>query len=138
MASGPPEKTTRRYHCVGKYQVLAHIATGGMGVVYKAADLETGQEVALKILSPTLAAKPTAVERFHREARQGAKLRHENIVTIYECGEANGTLFLALELVDGIDLHEYVQRQGPLGPEEALALLTQAARALDCLHHHQI
>jgi serine/threonine protein kinase len=138
MSSGLPETNARRYHRVGKYQVLAHLATGGMGVVYKALDTETGREVALKVLSPALASKPIALERFRREARQGTKLRHENVATIYECGEASGTFFLALEFVDGIDLHEYVDQRGPLPAGEAVALLTQMARALDCLHQNQI
>jgi serine/threonine protein kinase len=138
MSPEPLAKGARRYHLVGKYQVLAHIATGGMGVVYRAQDTETGQDVALKILSPTLAANPSALERFRREARHGARMRHENVAAIHEFGEANGTFFLAMEFVEGIDLQEYVHRQGFLDPEEAVALLTQAARALHCLHEHQI
>ena len=137
MASGPPEQGSRRYHRIGPYQVLAHLATGGMGVVYKALD-EAGREVALKILSPELAAKPVAVERFRREALQGAKLSHENIVRLYEFGEVNGTFFLALEYVDGVDLHEFVGRKGRLEPAEGLDFLTQACRALDCLHREGI
>ncbi len=138
MATEPQEKPPRRYHRIGKYQVLAHVAAGGMGVVYKAVDQETGQEVALKILSPTLAARPSAVERFRREARHGAKLRHDNIVAVYEFGEANGTWFLAQEFVEGTDLLEFIQRRGKLDPEEAVPLLIQAARGLDWLHQNQI
>jgi serine/threonine-protein kinase len=75
------------------------------------------------------------VERFRREARSAAKLRHDNIVRIYEFGDFNGTYFLALEFVDGIDLHEYINRKGKLAPEEARLILIQAARAL--LHAHK-
>jgi serine/threonine protein kinase len=134
--SVPP--ASRKYgHAIGKYEILSHIATGGMGAVYRAMNVETGEEAALKILSPALASKGgTALERFKREGR--IHLRHENIVSIYEIGEANSIHYLALEFVDGVDLHEYSVRKGPLSPDEALSLLIQAAKALDYLHHHQM
>src|SRR5947209_2846601 len=99
----PPEpaNASSRYSCIGKYEVVAHIATGGMCAVYRARDRELGREVALKILPPDLAADPIRLERFRREARSAAKLRHENIVTLYEFGEVSGTYFLALEFVEG-------------------------------------
>src|SRR5205823_10123456 len=92
----------------------------------------------LKILTPELASKPALIERFQREARHIAQLRHRNIVKIYEFGEANGTYFLALEYVDGIDLYEYITRKGQLDVEESLILLTQATRALDHLHQQRM
>ncbi len=119
---------------VGKYEVVKHIATGGMGAVYRAIDTDLGREVALKILSPELAAKPIALERFRREARSAAKLRHENIVAIYEFGEAAGTHFLALEFVDGVDLHQYISRRRRLKFWVAREIMIQAARALDHAH----
>src|SRR5579884_2439669 len=85
---------------LGKYKVLAHIATGGMGIVYKASDEVLGRLVALKVLDSSLAEKPNTLERFRREARHAARLSHKNIVTLYEYGEANGVHFLALEFVD--------------------------------------
>jgi serine/threonine protein kinase len=138
MNSVPPDNKARRYHRLGNYQVLTHIATGGMGVVYKAQEIESGREVALKVLSATQVAKPLALERFRREARQGARLRHENVVSIYDFGEADGTWYLASEFVDGIDLHEYIDRNGPLEVGEAMTLLIQMAQALDYLHENQI
>jgi len=138
MGSDPEKKTARRTVRIGKYNVLAHIATGGMGAVYKARDTELDRIVALKVMSPDLAAKPAMVERFHREARHAARLRHENIVTIYECGTFGGTHFLALEFVDGIDLNEYITRKERLDPEEARLITIQAARALDHAHQHGV
>ncbi len=132
MATGTPGQGARGRF--GKFEVLAHLATGGMGAVYRARDTETGREVALKILPPELAAKPALRERFKREARAAAQLSHENIVALYEVGEINDLLFLALEYVDGIDLHHYVARRGPLEPDEARDILTQAARALAHFH----
>jgi serine/threonine protein kinase len=135
MTSDSTPKGQRRTVRIGKYEVLAHIATGGMGAVYRAFDTEQGREVALKVLTPELAVKPAMIERFRREARHAAKLRHENIVTIFEFGETNGTFFIAMEFVDGVDLHDFVQRKGPLDPAEALTIVTQACQALD--HAHQ-
>lgn len=133
-----PTKGPRRAVRIGKYDVLAHIATGGMGAVYRAVDTELGREVALKVLAPETAAKPATLERFRREARHSAKLHHENIVTLYECGEANGTYYLAMEFVDGVDLHDYIDRKGQLDPEEARQILIQAAQALDHAHKQNI
>lgn len=131
MSSESAAKGPRRNIRLGKYEVLSHIATGGMGAVYKARDVESGCEVALKVLSPEMAAKPAMIERFRREARHAAKLRHENVVTLHEFGEANRTFFLVMEFIDGTDLHEYSNNKGPLDPTEALEIILQACRALD-------
>jgi len=138
MASEPPAKGARRTLRIGKYEVVKHIATGGMGAVYRAVDLDLGRPVALKILPPDLAANPLVVERFRREAKAAAKLRHENIVTIYEFEEDRGTQFLVLEFVEGTDLQAYITQKGRLEPEEARLLLLQAARALDHAHRQGI
>src|SRR5271156_1808370 len=97
---------------LGKYEVLAHVATGGMGAVYKAMDLELRRTVALKVLPAHLAVNSASMERFRREARHAARLNHPNIVTLYECGyDADQDLhYLALEYIDGIDLGEHIVR----------------------------
>src|SRR5205823_8613205 len=95
MPTAPVLKENVRSY-IGRYRLLAHIATGGMGIIYKARDEETGQPVALKILVPALAQNPTTMERFRREAGRYAKLSHEHIVRLHEFGEANGIHFLAL------------------------------------------
>jgi eukaryotic-like serine/threonine-protein kinase len=136
-----PESSTKgpqRSVQIGKYKVLLHLATGGMGAVYKAYDTEAKREVALKVLTPEMAAKPIMIERFRREARHAGKLRHENIVELYEFGEANGRFFIAMEFVEGLDLHEYIARKGLLEPESALKIITQAAKALDHAHRQGI
>jgi serine/threonine-protein kinase len=138
MASEPSGSGGRPPQRIGKYEVVAHIATGGMGAVYKAVDTVLGRPVALKILPPELAAIPRMIERFQREARSAGKLSHENIVTLYECGRDRGMYFLALEFVDGIDLHEHLTRKKKLDPEEARQLLIQAARALAHVHKRGI
>jgi eukaryotic-like serine/threonine-protein kinase len=131
MSSDPAAKKPHRSIRIGKYEVLSHIATGGMGAVYKARDTEDGREVALKVMSPEMASKPSMIERFRREAKHAAKLSHENVVTLYEFGEVNNTWFLAMEFIDGIDLHEYSKRKGPLDPAEALDIILQGCRALN-------
>jgi len=120
---------------LSKYEVLSHIASGGMGAVYKAMDLQLGRPVALKVLDPDLAARDSVRERFQREGRHAARLSHKNIVTLYEAGEDQGWHFLALEFIQGIDLEVYIGRKGRLGPEETRRILIQAAKALD--HAHQ-
>src|SRR4051812_15908863 len=114
MSTDSSARSSSGYAAIGKYDVLAHVATGGMGAVYKARDRDTGAVVALKILPPELAAHPIRFERFQREARHSARLRHENIITLYDFGEANGTHYLALEFVEGIDLAEHIHLQGHL------------------------
>lgn len=121
---------------VGKYQVVKHIATGGMGAVYQALDTDSGREVALKVLAPDYATRPVMRDRLRREADHGAKLAHENIVALYEFGEAQGTYFVAMEYVPGIDLFDYIARNGPLAPDAARLLCMQMATALE--HIHQV
>lgn len=116
---------------IGKYRILAHIATGGMGTVYQARDEELGRIVALKVLTPELSNNPILVDRFKREARAAARLQHKNIVTLYEYGTADGLYYLAMEYIDGVDLGEYIRRRGHLEPEESRRLLIQAAKALE-------
>ena len=116
---------------IGKYRLLALIASGGMGHVYKAKDEQLGRVVALKILSPELSRNPILVERFRREARHAACLTHKNIVTLFEADEADGFHYIAMEFVEGVDLAEYIRRKGQLHPEEARRIIIQACKALE-------
>ncbi|MCS7044882.1 MAG: serine/threonine protein kinase, partial [Gemmataceae bacterium] len=133
---GRDKPSGRRPQRFGRYEIVAHIASGGMGAVYKARDPQDDRIVALKVMAPELAAKRNMLTRFRREAMSAARLRHENIVTLHEFGEANGTFYLALEFVAGQDLHDYIARAagGRLAPEEARRLALQAAQALDHIH----
>jgi eukaryotic-like serine/threonine-protein kinase len=124
----------RRPLRIGKYDVLRHVASGGMGAVYQAFDIEAQRQVALKVLAPDMAANPKMCERFRREANAVAKLRHDNIVALYEFGEAAETYFLALEFVDGIDLLEHIRRHGKMRSELVRELLKQAVKALAHAH----
>ncbi len=116
---------------VAGYEVVAKIGQGGMGAVYKAKKLDSGEFVALKILLPSLAT-PEYVKRFERESRVVRKLHHENIVGWVEFGrdDRRGFHFCALELVEGEDLDKRVERQGVLSEEEAVSITCQVTKAL--------
>ena len=126
MAAPPLSPGTR----VGRYEVVAYIASGGMGEVYRARDVEVDREVALKLLPDHLADNPACVERFRREARLAARLSHKNIVTLYDWGQDGSIWYLALEYVDGVDLHSYISARVRLDPQEACVILVQAVKAL--------
>lgn len=138
MPSAPGAPGASRYQMVGKYRILAHIATGGMGAVYKAFDPQAERVVALKLLAPEpIAAHPQLLERFRREAQHGGRLRHENIVTLHEFGEAAGAYYLVMEFVEGVDLYQRL-REGRLDAAEARTILVQMAHALEHAHEHGI
>ncbi len=117
---------------LGKYQVLAHIATGGMGSVYKAVDTALGRIVALKVLPSQLGKQNTDLERFRNEARAAASLSHRHIVTFFDLhyDEVLDLHYLAMEFVDGVDLGKHLESKGRLQPEDARRILIQAAQAL--------
>jgi serine/threonine-protein kinase len=136
MTREPGAPIGGRYQTIGKYLVQTHIATGGMGAVYRAVNQDSGLVVALKVLPPDLATRPAVLERFRREAEAGLKLRHDNIVTLYEFGEADGVYFLAMEFVQGIDLQDHIHRVGVLDPVDACEVVLDVARALE--HAYQV
>lgn len=102
-----------------------------MGAVFLAEDTQLGREVALKLLPRDKARNPTLVKRFQAEARSAARLSHDNIVAVYEAGEADGFLYIALEYVEGIDVHELVISRGPLPLKRTITIITQVAEALE-------
>src|SRR5690606_8513661 len=118
---------------VGRYEIKALLGQGGMGAVYRAADTSLGRDVALKVLDPLVAGDPERVHRFLQEARAASALNHPNIIAIHEAGEADGTRFIATELVEGRTLREIIQ-EGPLPVSDALTIASQAASALAAAH----
>ena len=105
-----------------------------MGAVYLALDPELKRQVALKVLPKDKAANPTLVKRFKAEATSAAALRHENIVSIYDRGEADGLHYIALEYVDGTDVHNLIEKRGVLPVKRSLEIIKQIARALEHAH----
>jgi hypothetical protein len=115
------------------YRIEALLGRGGMGVVYRAENIRLGNTVALKLLSDELAEDESFRERFVRESRTAATLNHPNIVTIYDAGDWEGVLYIAMRHVDG-DLKAYLRREGPMAPDNALAIAAQVGSALDAAH----
>ncbi len=119
---------------IGKYEVLQELGRGGFAAVYQARDTELERVVALKVLHPYWSEDPGFAARFRREARAAANLRHSNIVTVFEAGEAAGQLYIAMEYLPGCTLRALLQAEGALSLERALPILDQVADALDCAH----
>ena len=120
---------------IADHRIEAVLGRGGMSVVYLAEDLRLKRRVALKILAPALAEDERFRQRFLHESELAASLDHANVIPIYEAGEADGSLFIAMRYVDGSDLKALL-RDGPLPAERAVALIAQVAGALDAAHEH--
>ena len=105
-----------------------------MGVVYLATDRRLGRRVALKVIVPELAADPQFRQRFEREARVAATLEHPHVVPVYEAGEHDGSLFIAMRFIDGRDLATEVRDHGRVAPERLGRIVAQVAGALDAAH----
>src|SRR3954449_276801 len=116
------------------YSVEALIGRGGMGEVYRATDERLGRPVALKVLADGVAGDDRSRERLLEESRRAASLDHPNVVPVYEAGQADGRMFLAMRYVAGIDLKALLRREGALAPERASAVAAQVADALDAAH----
>ena len=118
----------------GRYRVLSHLADGGMATVYIALDERLDREVALKVMRADLAKDESFVERFRREARSAARLSHPNVVAVYDQGEDDGQVFLAMELVNGLTLRQVMHSEGPMTPRAALDIFDPILQALGAAH----
>jgi serine/threonine protein kinase len=123
---------------IAGYRVGPQLGRGGMGVVYKAHHLRLDRPAALKVLTPALADNDEFRERFMRESQMAATLQHPNVVTVYDAGEENGMLYLAMQFVAGTDLRRLLELDGPMEPSRALAILAQVAAALDAAHAREL
>ena len=123
----------------GKYRVEGVLGSGGMGIVLAATHLHLRERVAIKLLRPETALRPTAVERFLREARVAMKLRGEHVVRIFDVGQLDdGAPFIAMECLQGEDLGAMVREQGPLAPEVAARYVVQACEGVAEAHAHGV
>jgi serine/threonine-protein kinase len=118
----------------GRYRVLSHLADGGMATVYVAMDERLDRKVALKVMRADLANDESFVQRFRREARSAAQLSHPNVVAVYDQGEDDGQVFLAMELVNGLTLRQVMHSEGPLTPRAALDIIDPVLQALGAAH----
>jgi YVTN family beta-propeller protein len=116
------------------YRVEELIGRGGMGEVYRALDVRLGRSVALKVLAARVAEDDRFRERLLRESRLAASLDHPNVVPIYEAGEEDGRLFIAMRYVRGLDLKALLRHEGALEPARAVGIAEQIAGALDAAH----
>jgi DNA-binding beta-propeller fold protein YncE/tRNA A-37 threonylcarbamoyl transferase component Bud32 len=118
------------------YRLDEQIGRGGMAVVYRAYDIRLERPVAIKVLSPELARDEAFRQRFIRESRTAAAVDHPNIIPIFEAGEANGVLFIAMRFVHGPNVQELVATEGPMPAARACHIITQVAAGLEAAHSH--
>jgi serine/threonine-protein kinase len=138
VASGTaPSSTPAARTRFGKYQLEGELGRGGMGVVYKAVQVDLGRPVAIKMILANHLASADLLGRFQDEARAAAGLNHPHIVTVYEAGQIDGQPYFAMQYVAGSCLSQRL-RDGPLPPDEAARIVLAIARAVEHLHAHGI
>ena len=116
----------------GRYEIKGFIGKGGMALVYRATDLRTGHDVAIKILRPEFASDKEFLERFDREASAASKMSHHNIVNLLDVGQSDGLRYLVMEYVKGKTLKDIIREKAPLPPQTACQI---AIRILSALQH---
>ncbi|HYN99496.1 MAG TPA: protein kinase, partial [Actinomycetota bacterium] len=121
-----------------RFQIDSLIARGGMAIVYKGTDLTLGRTVAIKILSEDLAQDPSFVARFRLEAQAAASLTHPNIVAVYDTGSDGETHYIVMEYLEGRTLHQILNEDGTIPPEEVAAIGADVAQALAEAHEKGI
>ena len=126
--------TADEHRTFGACDIQREVGRGGMGVVYLAVDRRLGRRVALKVIVPELAADPQFRQRFEREARVAATLEHPHVVPVYEAGEQDGSLFIAMRFIDGHDLATEVRDHGRLASDRIGRIVLHVAGALDAAH----
>ncbi|MYT20181.1 protein kinase, partial [Streptomyces sp. SID7760] len=139
-APGPPggRPGELRGKRIAGYLVESEIGRGGMAVVYLARDLRLDRPVALKLLAPELARNDVFRQRFAHESKVAAAIDHPHIVPVFEAGETEGLLYIAMRYVPGQDLRALLDRTGPLPVETAARIAGQVASALDAAHAHDL
>jgi tRNA A-37 threonylcarbamoyl transferase component Bud32 len=142
VLSGPSETlvfdpaTAVRVALAAKYELVGEIGRGGMAIVYKAVHKGLGRTVALKVLPQHLAHEQELLDRFHREARALANLKHPSIIPVYDEGFENGIHYFAMEFLEGKNLSAIITEKGRLTVQEIVPIVTQIAGALDHIHSH--
>jgi serine/threonine-protein kinase len=123
----------------GKYRLDAYLSHGGMGYVYRATHIMLDKVVAVKLIEPELVTSPDVVRRFQREARAASNLNHPNIVSVYDLGQTDeGTLYIAMELIDGPSLKDVIRNGGPMEPSRIVRILREVGSALSLAHKNNI
>lgn len=123
---------------VGKYRILDLVGEGAMGVVYRGVDTVLNRTVAIKVMSESVSRRQELRDRFLREAQSAGSLQHPNVVTIYDFGEMEGHLFIAMEFVDGVDLERLMATHEPLTIQQRLDIAIDVLTGLSYAHRHGI
>nr|WSX53682.1 serine/threonine protein kinase [Streptomyces sp. NBC_00974] len=123
---------------IAGYRIERLIGRGGMAVVYSAKDLRLDRTVALKLIAPERVRDDVFRRRFTHESRVAARIDHPHIVPIFEAGETDGVLYIAMRYVAGLDLRALLDQEGPLPVEKAVRIAAQVASALDAAHEHDL
>src|SRR5436190_649302 len=123
---------------IAGYRIGPQLGRGGMGVVYKAHHLRLDRPAAVKVLTPALIGNEEFRERFMRESQMAATLQHPNVVAVYDAGEEDGLLYLAMQYIAGTDLRKLLELEGQLEPARAMSVLAQVASALDAAHSRDL
>lgn len=131
MPDRPPKE-------IGKYHIIELIGEGAMGVVYRATDSVLGRTVAIKVMSASIARQEDLRQRFLREAQAAGSLQHPNVVTIYDLGELDGHLFIAMEYVHGTDLEKLMELSEPLSLQSKLDIVVDVLTGLSYAHRKGI
>ena len=122
---------SERVHAqLGNFRLDAVLGVGGMSVVYRAFDVVLHRSLALKVLNDTFRDQPERIERFENESAMMARVRHENVTSVYSAGRAYGQFYIAMELVEGRNLEYMVTAEQPMGAHQALDIICQVARGL--------
>src|SRR4051812_13621944 len=129
-----PDRLGKLVSKVGEYEIIEVVGHGGMGAVLRAFDTKLSRVVAVKVMSPTLAANPTAVKRFLREATTAASVHHDHVVTIHAVDDAHQPPYLVMQFVEGQTLQQKIEREGALELEHILRIGSQAAAGLAAAH----
>ncbi len=136
--SAPGPTTPLPASLASRYAILGEAGRGGMGVVYKAHDLETGEVVALKVLKPEIASNPAVLERFKNEVRLARKITHRNVCRTYEFGRADAVAYISMEYVDGESLRAVLNRFGGLPPAKTFAVAREICAGLAEAHQQGV
>jgi CHASE2 domain-containing sensor protein len=123
---------------IAGYRIEDELGRGGMGIVYRARQLTLDREVAIKLIATDRAENPVFRQRFKSESRIAASIEHANVIPVYEAGEDDGLLFIAMRLVDGYDLGQLLERVGALAPDRTARIVVQIAGALDAAHAREL
>ena len=137
----PPQSSSEDFDglsALGKYKIQRKVGSGGMGSVFLAVDQQLKRTVALKVLPKDKAANQTLVRRFKAEGQAGAQMEHPNIVSVYESGEIDGYLYLAMEFVEGVDAFELLRKRGIIPVKRSVEIIKQVTLALQHANQRQI